>query len=407
MKTKIGLSAFVLAALLFLGLPPTSSSGYVAVSVGFAPPSIPVFAQPLCPAPGYLWVPGYWAYGDFGYYWVPGAWVLPPQVGLLWTPGYWGYSGSTYAFHTGYWGPSVGFYGGINYGYGYYGSGYYGGEWVGSTFRYNTAVSRVNTNVIPNTYVNREVVRNATGTRASFNGPGGVQTKPNAREQAAAKAEHVAPTSAQRSRVTAAKNDPTLRARNNNGKPKATAVRTFENKHGPKVAGTATGVKSGRVARNNGPVEQTRAEKKANASRQARTEKRPGAAKQARSGKANERAAGKTASRSHLSSKTARNKEVASSQSHNSTQTHHGTPRKVANASHARHHEQAASHHQRVASDHQRVASHHQRVASHHRQAAPHHRHVASHYQHAAPNHRRAATAQNGKKEKKKHGGHS
>ena len=131
MKTKIRLSTCVLAALLFLGLPLASSSGYVAVSVGFAPPPIPVFAQPLCPAPGYISVPGNWAYGDFGYYWVPGAWVLPPQVGLLWTPGYWGYSGSTYVFHQGCWGPSVGFYGGINYGYGYYGSGYYGGQWIG------------------------------------------------------------------------------------------------------------------------------------------------------------------------------------------------------------------------------------------------------------------------------------
>ena len=177
MNTRIGFLSYTLAALLFLGLPLASSSAYVAISVGIAPPAIPVYAQPLCPAPGYIWAPGYWAYGDFGYYWVPGAWVLPPQVGFLWTPGYWGYTGSTYIFHEGYWGPSVGFYGGINYGYGYYGSGYYGGEWVGSTFHYNTAVSRVNTNVIHNTYVNREVVTNATGTRASFNGPGGVQSR--------------------------------------------------------------------------------------------------------------------------------------------------------------------------------------------------------------------------------------
>jgi WXXGXW repeat (2 copies) len=47
--------------------------------------------QPEIPAPGYIWTPGYWAYGTDGYYWVPGTWVQPPAVGLLWTPGYWGW----------------------------------------------------------------------------------------------------------------------------------------------------------------------------------------------------------------------------------------------------------------------------------------------------------------------------
>ena len=45
--------------------------------------------------------------------------VEPPAVGLLWTPGYWGFNNGIYAFNRGYWGPHVGFYGGINYGFGY------------------------------------------------------------------------------------------------------------------------------------------------------------------------------------------------------------------------------------------------------------------------------------------------
>ena len=57
--------------------------------------------------------------GGGGYYWVPGTWVQPPRVGVLWTPGYWGFVGGVYAFHAGYWGPHVGFYGGVNYGFGY------------------------------------------------------------------------------------------------------------------------------------------------------------------------------------------------------------------------------------------------------------------------------------------------
>src|SRR5205814_9338410 len=133
--------------------------------------------------------------------------------------------------NDGYWGPTVGFYGGINYGYGYGGRGYYGGRWVGSTFSYNTAVTRVNRNLVTNTYVNREVVKN-TGSRAGFNGPGGAKAKPTAQEQAAAKAEHVQATPEQRARVEAAKNNPDLHAKNNHGKPKASAISAVEGKNG-------------------------------------------------------------------------------------------------------------------------------------------------------------------------------
>src|SRR5215813_12152218 len=68
----------------------------VAISIRVGPPALPVYTQPPCPVEGYLWTPGYWAYGDAGYYWVPGVWVAPPQVGLLWTPGYWGWSAGVY-----------------------------------------------------------------------------------------------------------------------------------------------------------------------------------------------------------------------------------------------------------------------------------------------------------------------
>ena len=94
----------------------------VGISVSFAPPELPVYEQPTCPAEGYIWTPGYWAWDEDGddYYWVPGTWVLAPQVGFLWTPGWWGWGGSAFIFHEGFWGPVVGFYGGINYGYGYF-----------------------------------------------------------------------------------------------------------------------------------------------------------------------------------------------------------------------------------------------------------------------------------------------
>src|SRR5580698_1579657 len=103
---------------------PASLFAEVFISVGFAPPPLPVYSQPPCPAAGYMWTPGYWAYGPGGYFWVPGTWVLAPQPGYLWTPGWWGWGDSAYLWHPGYWGPQVGFYGGVNYGYGYPGSGY-------------------------------------------------------------------------------------------------------------------------------------------------------------------------------------------------------------------------------------------------------------------------------------------
>ena len=54
--------------------------------ITIGPPALPVYVQPPCPTEGYLWNPGYWAYGPDGYYWVPGVWVAPPRVGVLWIP---------------------------------------------------------------------------------------------------------------------------------------------------------------------------------------------------------------------------------------------------------------------------------------------------------------------------------
>jgi len=109
-------------------------------AIAQAPPALPQYDQPEPPGPGYMWTPGYWAWGPTGYYWVPGAWVEPPYQGALWTPGYWGDGDDGFYFwNAGYWGPTVGFYGGINYGFGYFGSGFYGGYWNGGVFFYNSA----------------------------------------------------------------------------------------------------------------------------------------------------------------------------------------------------------------------------------------------------------------------------
>jgi hypothetical protein len=165
---------------------PTEPTVDAELRASAAPPPLPDYGQPPCPVDGYLWTPGYWAWREAGYFWMPGVWVAPPRLGVLWTPGYWGYAGTVYVFHPGYWGPRVGYYGGINYGFGYGGVGFAGGRWAGEAFVYNSAVSNVNGNVVRNTY--RET---ATGSRAvnkvSFNGgPGGTTAVPTAEERAAA-----------------------------------------------------------------------------------------------------------------------------------------------------------------------------------------------------------------------------
>ncbi len=143
----------LVTVLLMLSFSPASSAQVaVGISVRIGPPALPVYAQPLCPGPGYFWTPGYWAWDDDdGYYWVPGTWVLAP-VGMLWTPGYWGWNDGLYAWNGGYWGPHIGFYGGINYGFGYTGVGFFGGEWRGDTFFYNRSVTNVNVTNVTNIY---------------------------------------------------------------------------------------------------------------------------------------------------------------------------------------------------------------------------------------------------------------
>ncbi len=138
LRNTIGM-AMLAGALL---MAPHAAEARVFISVGFAPPPIPVYVQPVCPGDGYIWTPGYWQYTDDGYQWVEGAWVLAPYPGALWTPGYWGYGPGGYFWNAGYWGPVVGYYGGINYGFGYFGVGFYGGYWRGGHFFYNREYNR-------------------------------------------------------------------------------------------------------------------------------------------------------------------------------------------------------------------------------------------------------------------------
>jgi hypothetical protein len=203
----------------------TASSAEIAIGIGISvrigPPALPVYAQPICPGPGYLWTPGYWAWSDVnGYYWVPGTWVVAP-VGMLWTPGYWGFAGGFYGWHAGYWGPHVGFYGGINYGFGYGGVGFAGGEWRSGAFFYNRAVMNVNVINVRNVY-NRTVVVN--NTHVAFNGPGGIEARPTPQEEAYGREQHSAALGAQTEHEHAASQNRQLFASENHGRPAIAAT---------------------------------------------------------------------------------------------------------------------------------------------------------------------------------------
>src|SRR6266851_5487015 len=169
----------LLITLLALAYPAASFAGIfnIGVTVGFAPPPLPVYVQPPCPAPGYIWTPGYWAYSDDeeDYYWVPG-----------------------------YWGPHVGFYGGINYGFGYFGSGFLGGYWRDRDFYYNRAVTNVSNVNVTNVYNRTVINKNFHGPLPSFNGKNGAESRPTHGELLAAREPHRAITAPQRFQAASA-----------------------------------------------------------------------------------------------------------------------------------------------------------------------------------------------------------
>ena len=212
----------LLLAVLMLALPIKSSAAII-LSITIAPPPLPVYEQPLCPGDGYIWTPGYWAYGDYGFFWVPGTWVLVPEPGFLWTPGYWGWGDDTYIFHEGYWGPYVGFYGGINYGFGYVGVGYEGGYWNRGAFFYNRSVNNVRN--VTNVYNKTVIVNNITVNNVSYNGGvGGVPARPTRAEEAAQRERHFPPSQVQTQHLQAASTNRQLYESVNHGKPPIAAT---------------------------------------------------------------------------------------------------------------------------------------------------------------------------------------
>jgi hypothetical protein len=233
------LTRTLLAALLLSAPVWATAQVSLNISVNLAPPVLPIYVQPEIPAVGYLWTPGYWAWSDDGYYWVPGTWILPPTPGYLWTPGYWGADRAAFIWHEGYWGPTVGFYGGVNYGFGYGGVGFQGGYWRGGHLFYNRSVNNFGRVHITNVY-NRQVTN--VSTHVSYNGgTGGTHARPTASQLAAARGPHAEATEEQRSHVEAARGNEALRYSANHGRPAIAATARAGDLSGAHVAARGAG----------------------------------------------------------------------------------------------------------------------------------------------------------------------
>jgi hypothetical protein len=216
------LPAFALCLLTLSGSAILRADFRASITIG--PPPIPYYDQPPMPEDGYVWTPGYWAYGDSGYFWVPGTWVANPGEGLLWTPGYWSWNDRFAVFHGGYWGRTVGFYGGINYGYGYGGDGFQGGHWQGRNYYYNQSVTNMGDTRVTHVY-NQTYIQN-NNSRVGFNGgTGGIHASPSGAQRAAARERHVPATAQQEQHHRQAGQDQQLLATVNHGNPAVAATR--------------------------------------------------------------------------------------------------------------------------------------------------------------------------------------
>ena len=170
------------------------------------------------------------------------------EPGVLWTPGYWAFVGGVYHFHRGYWAPHVGFYGGVNYGFGYDGAGYEGGRWDNGQFFYNATVNNFGAVHVANVYSQPVTVhaRSTSPASATTAARAGTPVKPTPEQEQVAAEQHIRPTPAQLSQVRAASVNPEQFQSANQGKPAIAATPRPGEFKGPgvvpaKAAGAAAG----------------------------------------------------------------------------------------------------------------------------------------------------------------------
>ena len=71
--------------------------------VNTAPPPPQVEVVGVAPAPGYVWVSGYWVWQMNRYVWLTGHWTAPPHAGARWMPHAWFHEPGGWRLHEGRW----------------------------------------------------------------------------------------------------------------------------------------------------------------------------------------------------------------------------------------------------------------------------------------------------------------
>ena len=75
---------------------------YVGATVAVAPPPPREEVIGVAPAPGYVWIGGYWRWSGVAHVWVPGHWVVG-RPGYVWVPHRWVRYGGGWRLAEGHW----------------------------------------------------------------------------------------------------------------------------------------------------------------------------------------------------------------------------------------------------------------------------------------------------------------
>ena len=82
-------------------MPAASARVDVAIQIGVPPPAPVVEVVPVA-RPGYVWVPGYWAWHHDRHVWIRGRHVVE-RPGYYWVPDRWVQAGPHWRHERGYW----------------------------------------------------------------------------------------------------------------------------------------------------------------------------------------------------------------------------------------------------------------------------------------------------------------
>jgi hypothetical protein len=100
LAAALSLSACVVAPLPAPAVSPDQGGPIVVAPMAPPPPQAEVMIA--APAPGYIWIGGYWGWAGGRHVWTPGRWVAP-RPGYHWVPRRWVQGPGGWHQHGGYW----------------------------------------------------------------------------------------------------------------------------------------------------------------------------------------------------------------------------------------------------------------------------------------------------------------